>query len=124
MRTPARLSDGWLPCAAVNVSFSSSQRIMQPKLNVAVTGSRARLVPGNGDVVARLADLIDLDRRRPVVLELARNLHAADALQPRAHLHLGAVGGLDFGQVRRVRIEGLVRSAFRMHVLQDRIESA
>ena len=43
---PARLSDGWLPCAAVNVSFSSSQRIMQPKLNVAVTGSSAWLVPG------------------------------------------------------------------------------
>ena len=45
-RMPPRLSDGWPHSAASQVSLKSSQRIMQPMLNAAMTGSSWNGVPG------------------------------------------------------------------------------
>src|SRR5688500_11939015 len=49
-----RLSDGWPHSAASHVSLKSSQRIMAPMLNAAITGSSSQDVPGTraatGDV--------------------------------------------------------------------------
>ncbi len=45
-RMPPRLSDGWPHSAASQVSLKSSQRIMQPMLKAACTGSSWNCVPG------------------------------------------------------------------------------
>ena len=79
---------------------------------------------GHRDLVAHLANAVDLERRRPVGLRLAGDFDAGDALQPRAHPDFGAVGLHDLGQERRLGIIGLVRSRFRAHVLQDGVERA
>src|SRR5687768_14723057 len=78
----------------------------------------------NCDVIADLAHLIHLERRRPVGSRFAGYFHTAYSLEPRAHFYFGTVAIRYLGQEPRIRVVGLVRSSFGTHILQDRVETA